>query len=146
MTEEKHSIKYTEQLNTIGSKLTSQVTELLNEVDSYSYHYYDNNFYPQIPINDKDRIKTRKEIKKGETIFDRISESLLRNDIVMNYIENVEKFTNQFQEKIQKLKEEIENERNILTKTNNEILENLESLHRIMNRKLLKLIEDSRAG
>ena len=32
MTEEKHSLKYTEQLNKIGKKLTSQVTELLDEV------------------------------------------------------------------------------------------------------------------
>ena len=41
MTEEKHSIKYAEQLNKIGNKLTSQVTELLNEVNAYNDHYYD---------------------------------------------------------------------------------------------------------
>ena len=35
-------------------------------------------------------------------------------DVVLNYIENVENLTNQFQEKIQKLKEEIIDERNIL--------------------------------
>ena len=52
MTEEKHSLKYAEELNSIGIKLTTQVNELLNEVDAYNCHYYDKNFFPELIMND----------------------------------------------------------------------------------------------
>ena len=66
MTEEKHSLKYAEQLNTIGIKLTTQVTELLNEVDNYNFHYYNQKFFPELIMNDKGGIKTRREIKNNQ--------------------------------------------------------------------------------
>ena len=34
-----------------------QVNELLNEVDAYNNHYYDQNFYPEFIVNDKNGIK-----------------------------------------------------------------------------------------
>ena len=52
-----------------NTDVSNIVNELLNEVDAYNEHYYYNNFYPQIPINDKNGTKTRNEMKKGETIL-----------------------------------------------------------------------------
>ena len=78
----KQTLTISKELNKLGHKLSANVSELSNEVDAYTDHYYDQMFYPNQIVNDIDGIKTRKEIKKGETYFDKIHESVLRNDIV----------------------------------------------------------------
>ena len=116
MTEEKHSLKHVQELNTIGNQLIREISHLFKQVDAYNDHYYVQNFYPQILINDKDGIKTRKEIKKGETIFDRIYESTSRNDFVLKSIENVKEIIKEIENILETIQKEFINENNVLTK------------------------------
>ena len=99
--ENKHAtLKIVKELTTLGNLLTTNVFELLNEVDAYSEKYFDQIFTPNQIFNDVDGINTRREIKKGETYFDKIQESVLRNDIVYKLQNVVEMILNNFLKKI----------------------------------------------
>ena len=96
----KQTLQIAQELNILGNQLTVNVSEMLNEMDAYTDRYFDQVFYPSEIQNDKDGNKTRKEIKKGETYFDKVRESVLRNDIVCGLQNTVEMILNKFMKKI----------------------------------------------
>ena len=132
-----NQIQLSQELNILGNQLTTNINELLEEVKTYIQHYDDRTFIsPQIDKNTNQH-QIKKEISKGETIFDRVNESLLRNEIVNKLEQIVEEKIHQFCEKMKSFKERIINERKTLIESNNEILQNLEKLHlKCENRKI----------
>ena len=102
----KETIDIVKELNQIGKRLTVHVDELLKEVDSYKDKYYDQIFVPNEIKNDRDGNLTRKEIKRGETYFDRIHEAVTRNDFIYHFQETVENILFQFTNKMKVLKKE----------------------------------------
>ena len=127
--------------------MTLKVDELLIEVDSYIQSYCDNLFIPnEIPYNPEDtfdyRRKLKNEIKKGETIFDRINESLLRNEIIEKFHMIVESTMNEFVVIMNELKEQMLKERGQLSEVNNETLENISQLEKKVLKSLSTGIKD----
>ena len=141
--ERKEIVEISNIFNGIKNSLDGDVNKLVEEIESYNNHYYDQTFIPGDIENDKDGIKTRKEIKKGETIFDRIYESIIRNDIIDELQQRVEMTMKCFIENMRMLHERIMNEKERLTTTNNEILDNLMMLEKRLARRSLKGIEDN---
>ena len=124
-----NQIQFSQELNILGNQLTTNINELLEEVKTYIQHYDDRTFIsPQIDKNTNQH-QIKKKISKGETIFDRVNESLLRNEIVNKLEQIVEEKIHQFCEKMKSFKERIINERKTLIESNNEILQHLEKLH-----------------
>ena len=122
----KETIEIVRELNELGNQLTLNVDELLKEVDSYKDKYYDQIFVPNEIKNDRDGNLTRKEIKRGETYFDKIHESMLRNDFIYHFQEIVELILQKFTKKMKQLKEGINEERERLINANNQTINSLE--------------------
>ena len=59
------SLQITQQLNRLGNELTTNVIELMKEVNTYTDYYYDNLFIPQSTENDFDGKKTKNEYQKA---------------------------------------------------------------------------------
>ena len=136
------TLKIATELNVISKQLTVNMSELLNEVDAYTDHYYDQLFVPKQIFNDKEGIETRKEIKKGETYFDRVHESVMRNEFIIQLQDLVEQTMNKFQEKMNHLKDKILMDKELLVGINNEIIDALTMLEKKLLRKSLKNTED----
>ena len=136
------SLQITQQLNRLGNELTTNVIELMKEVNTYTDYYYDNLFIPQSTENDFDGKKTKNEYQKGETIFDRVHETVLRNEILLQMQQTVETTMTSFMEKMNELRKRILDDKDRLTEINNETLENLMSLERKMTRKTAKSFDN----
>ena len=134
----KQTLQIAKELNTLGNQLRVNVSELLNEVDAYTEKYFDQVFFPSEIENDKDGTKTRNEIKKGETYFDKVHESVLRNDIINQLQNTVEMILNKFLEKMKQFKNGITEDNERLINSNNEIIENLLKLEKKLMKKSLK--------
>ena len=122
------SLLIAKELNKLGNLLTSNVTELLKEIDAYTENYFDETFIAPNIKNDKDGTMTKRAIKKGETIFDKIMETVMRNEIVGKMEKVVENVLTEFINKMKELKENIQQEKKKLIETNNEVLDNLKKL------------------
>ena len=86
------SLQIANELNKLGNALSLNVVELLNEVDAYTDYYYDEPFFVESSMmNEEDEKKISNMIKKGETIFDRVNETVMRNEIV-NKLEEIVSF------------------------------------------------------
>ena len=135
------SLLIAKELNKLGNLLTLNVTELLNEIDAYTDNYFDETFIAPNIKNDKDGTMTKKAIQRGETIFDKIMESVMRNEIVGKMENIVENVLIEFTNKMKELKENIQQEKNKLIETNNEVLDNLQKLENKKFNKSLKSFE-----
>ena len=87
----------------------------------------------------KMEIKTKKEIKKGETIFDRVRESVMRNDIIDDLQQRLKMTIETFTNKMNMLHSRIQYEKERLVNSNNEILDNLKMLEKKLTRKMVKM-------
>ena len=133
------------ELQSVGKDLTTKVSELLNEVDSYTDPtiYCDRTFIAPLIKNDIDGNQLKTHLKKGETIFDKLQETIKRNDIVTNLEQLVEQQLEMFTNKIKQFKETIQQEKKKLIETNNEVLNNLEKLEMKRFNKLVKKEENT---
>ena len=105
--QEKRSLKITKELNSLGNLLTHQVTELLIEVDSYNDSFYENTYIaPSLQYFENNGLINR-EIKKGETIFDRVNETVKRNEMVIKYKQLVQETLSSFVKKMEEMTYEI---------------------------------------
>ena len=136
------SLKIAKELNKFGNQLTTIISELLIESDAYNDHYYDQIYSPKDILNDKDGNQTRRELKKLETHFDRIYETLMRNESIIQFQETVEKILIEFQQKLNEFKAEIALDNNKFVAANNEILRSMTYLERNVIRKSIKSIEN----
>ena len=137
------SLQIAKELNTLGNELKIKVTELLNEVNSYSNTFFNETFIAPNIKNDKDGTLTKKAIQRGESIFDKIYESVNRNEIVSNMGEIVEFILNRFLEMMKEFKDNIQQEKKKLIETNNEIVDNLEKLEKKKFKQSLKSLKDN---
>ena len=135
----KQSLQKTKQLNQIANQLTTYITELLDEVHSYNQQYYDQTFICERITNETNEIQIDNQIRRGETIFDRFHETLLRNEFIVSIENKVEQTVNQFLTHLNELKTEIHSDREQLLQTNKEILDNLKIVEqKKINRKIKK--------
>ena len=126
------------ELNKIGNQLTLNVNELINEVNSYTDNYCDQTFIAPLLTNDSDEKIIKNALKKGETIFDKIQESLKRNEFVIQLENLVDSILNKFNNKMNEFREKIFEERESLIERNNEILDNLKILERITMKQTMR--------
>ena len=138
MNQKNQTLQLVKELNQYGEDLKTKINDLLIGVNSYIENYCDETFVdPQI-INDEDGKITKDTLKKGEAVFDRIQESLLRNN-QMNELGNiVEQISNTFNEKIIQFNRKIIDDYYKLIETNNEVLDNLKDLERKVLKSQLK--------
>ena len=89
-----------QELHILGNKLTTSFIELSKEVDNYTERYYEELFIQDKIVNDINGEKRRKEIKKGETYFDKIQETIMRNDIITEVEKTIETLLTKITEKM----------------------------------------------
>ena len=136
------SLFIAKEIDTIGNELINKLTHFLKEVDSYSNTFFDQTFIAPNVKNDKDGTLTKKAIQKGESILDKITETLVKHEVVENLEEIVDHIVNQFSETMKEFKENIHQEKKELIETNNEILRNIKKLEKKKWKRQLKTIED----
>ena len=117
------------ELIQLGNNLGLIIDKLKNEVDEYTNNYCEERFIAPEKINDKNEMK--KVIQKGETIFDKVNETVLRNDILIELEKYIEDVLKLFSTKIKEFKENILQEKKKLIETNNEIVDNLKKLEKM---------------
>ena len=81
-------------------------------------------------------------MKRIETLFEKVHETLMRNEIIIQFQETVEKTLIEFQQKLNDFKAEIALDNNKLVAANNEILRSMTDLERKVIRKSIKSIEN----
>ena len=123
--------KVLECKNELSDEYKLEIIDLLIEIKNYRKTFYKRIVAFELE-NDNEGILLKKEIQRGETIFDRVNESLLRIDIIfIKLIKMIEENQiDKLQDIIEKMKTQIREERKELIEINNEILKILKKLEK----------------
>ena len=131
------------EINSLSNSLISSISKFVNELSEYQQHYNFNKHLLQsipTPTTSKDPSELKKDIQTSETIFDKLQESLLRNELCLSLQNMIETSMISFTHSIEQLKKELTNEKEELFVANNEILDNMVAMEmKMMKQKLRKL-------
>ena len=95
-------------------------------------------FYPN-DLKYFDNIETiQNEIQRGETIYDKFYENIMRKESVMKLQNDVEQSLNIFKENMDVLKEEMSKDNQFLVKANNQMLDSLKMLKEKQMKRIIK--------